>query len=105
MKFFLVTLVLFSSANARAFTHEDEVHLAAHMGMSYALDTFFYGFNTRVLNLNKTNGEILAAVESLGIGFLYKYGEDADSASTEKSMLENTLGVGLSISTHIVFHF
>jgi len=101
----MIFLLLLFNQSAHAFTHEDEVHLAAHTGASYALQTVFYGFNNRVLKFNKPISEAVAAIETLGIGFLYKFGETADASSTEKAMLENTLGVGLAVGTHIVFQF
>lgn len=109
MKQHLIIILLLSGflsgGTARALTHEDEVHLAAHVGTSFALQTMFYGFNSRVLKMNKPWSIGVAAVETLAVGFLYKLSENADAASTRRAMFQNTLGVGLAVGTHIVFRF
>ncbi len=102
---FFVLVLVSLSLNSRAFTHDDEVHFAAHVGTSFALQTVFYGINSRAFQMSKPWSEVCAAVETLAIGFAYKYEENADSDATRTSMAENAIGVGLAIGTHYVFHF
>ena len=102
---FLLIILLSISLNLNAFTHDDEVHFAAHVGTSFALQTVFYGVNSRAFQMSKPWSEVCAAFETLAIGFIYKYEEDADQDAIRTSSIENAVGVSLAIGTHYVFHF
>ena len=104
-KIILIIASTFLSMPAHAFTHEDLVHLSAHSGTSFALQTVFYGVNSKWLGINKPSSEVLAMAETLAIGFLYKQSESASPNQTRTSMEENLVGVAGAIGTHIVFQF
>lgn len=103
MRYLLCLLMLLPSL-AYA-DHEDTVHLAAHVGLSYTLQTVFYGFNSKVLHLAPLQAEGLALLETLSIGLTYKLMEGASDTDINTAMGRNTLGAALAIGTHIVFKF
>lgn len=87
--------------------HTALVHLTAHTGASYALQTVFYGVNTRALKLSAGEAEALALVETLAIGLLYKAVESESSTGDDvlRATTQNALGAGLAIGTHVLFKF
>lgn len=107
MKYFkaLLSIIFLASASPALADHEDLVHLTAHVGASYALQTVFYGFNNKVLKINKLDSEGLAFLSTMAIGYLYKLSENASSQSVAVAMSENMLGSFLAIGTHLTFHF
>src|SRR5437016_5711297 len=87
------------------FTHDDFVHLAAHTGSSFALQTAFYGLNKKILKMNPTVSEVVAFIETMTVGYIYKFSENAGEDDTFRAMSENALGAGLAIGAHITLHF
>lgn len=108
----MLALSLFCGiAKAETAAHEDQVHLAAHLGVSYAINTLVYGACTKAGGMSRTSGLIFAAMTTLAVGALYKMSESAstnkpmDGAEFRTSMFRNALGVGLSAGTVLMFEF
>ena len=70
----LLALVFPTTAHA---DHNDDVHLTAHVGASFALDTFFYGFNKKALHMDNTSAKVFAGFTTVLVGALYKASENA----------------------------
>lgn len=85
-------------------TDSDLTHFAAHFGMSYTIQTVLYGFNSKVLKIDKLDSEILAFVGTMAIGLLYKENE-GNSPNTTTAMEQNLLGATTAVASHLVFHF
>lgn len=100
---FLSCYSLVFSTNCKA--NDELLHIAAHVGSSYILQTVFYGINTEALKMNKPTAEALALIETLAIGLAYKLNEPASIENTMNSMFYNSVGSTLAIGTHIVFKF
>jgi hypothetical protein len=107
MKNLLLILGLFLLLNtpAYALSNDELLHLSAHVGASYLLQTSFYGVNNRWLKLNKVDSEVLALATTLAIGLAYKLSEGANADSTSRAMKQNILGSALAVVTHITFNF
>lgn len=106
MKALIAIILLASMAAAHAGdSHEALVHLTAHAGASFALQTAFYGANSRWLEMSSPSAQGLAFLETMAIGFAYKLSENADSASTTTAMAENLLGSALAVATQVTFKF
>ena len=113
MKRFMVLALVLCARYAVAETpaHEDFVHLTAHMGASYAINTFMYGFSRKALHFDRTDALIFSAFTTLFVGAMWKVMEQPDVGSTlngaefKTSMLRNALGVGLSAGTVLMFDF
>lgn len=97
-------LLSFMSQTAFGFTQDDMMHFAAHTGVSYGLQTVFYGIGTRWLDMPPVYAEVTAAVFTLAIGFAYKAGQDLPN-DTGRAMLYNTVGVMGAVGTHLTFRF
>ena len=81
---------------------------ATHFGVSYALQTTFYGFNRRALRLERVPALGFAAFTTLAIGFTKEYLdalERGDERIDGRDMLYNMLGMGASIGTCLIFEF
>lgn len=90
---------------------DDQAHVAAHLGVSYALNTFTYGFATRALHFNRRDALIFSAVSTLMIGAMWEVVEAGPGPNPgfgdnfKRSMLRNALGTGLSAGTVLMFDF
>jgi len=102
MRYYLFLLLLFSQP-ALADGHDDFVHLTAHAGASFALQTIFYGVNSRAFSLSPPLAEGIALLETLAVGLLYK-GSEGDAGNLT-SFTQNMLGSTLAVGTHLVFKF
>lgn len=103
MKLFLIVLTLFIvSPKAQADQHQALVHGTAHIGASYTLQTVFYGFNSRVLEMSKPRAQLTSLVATLLVGYAYKL---HSPGGLETSMGQNAIGAGLAIGTHWIFEF
>lgn len=108
----MVFLMVMCMVNSNLFAEADEqgMHNSAHLGVSYAINTFAYGISTRAFHFDRTDALIFSAVITLVGGMAYKVLADADSdpnfgTSLKQSMLWNSLGVGLSAGTILMFNF
>jgi hypothetical protein len=102
---YLTSLLLLLSVTSHAFTNEDLVHLTAHTGASYMLQTTFYGLNSKVLKQNFWTSEGLAMAETLAVGLLYKAVENTPTNQLGLPIAEDLFGASLAIGTHVSFHF
>lgn len=84
---------------------EQNVHFAAHVGTSFAIQTTAYGFNKKVLNMSKADAEWLAFAETMIIGSIYKVSERAPPGDLFRAEGENAIGIGLAIGVHYTFEF
>lgn len=106
----LVLLCLFlchtHKACAEEMTHDQLIHFSAHFGMSYAINTIMYGSYSRLLHLDKTDSLILSGITTLLVGFAYKAVEtNSTSGNFRTSMFQNSVGVGASALTIVIFDF
>lgn len=101
----LVTLLLLFCSQAYGSTHDDFVHLTAHVGASYTLQTIFYGIGSRGLGMTTLGAESFALASTMAIGFAYKLTENAPASDVARAMAQNLAGSLLAIGTHITFHF
>lgn len=86
--------------------HEDFVHLTAHVGASYAINTFSYGLWSRAFKCSRTDAVILAAVTTFMIGAIYKGVEFGTTPAEVSTAFErNLIGIGLSAGTIFLFSF
>jgi hypothetical protein len=83
---------------------EQEVHLAAHVGTSFALQTVFYGINEKALEMPKANVQALAFIETMAVGLTYKASESYPEG-TARSMSENAIGALLAVGVCYTFEF
>ena len=100
----LTCILTLAPAKVRAL----ETDKAAHLGVSYALNTAFYGFNKKALHMDRTNALVFAAFYTLALGFtkeMMDAVERGDERFNGQDMLFNTIGTGLSIGTCIMFEF
>jgi len=76
---------------------------AAHFGVSYALQTWGYGFSKKALRLNKTEALIFSVFTVLIVTTAVEYmpGNTFDS----KDILANGIGVGAASATILMFDF
>ena len=99
----LIVLTLIMSLQARADTDS-----AAHFGMSYAASTFMWGITRKGFGMDNKNAMLFTAFTVLAAG-LTKEALDAIERGDEhldaRDMLYNTLGVGASIGTCLIFDF
>ncbi len=79
---------------------EPAVNVMAHIGTSFMVDTVVYKINSHYMS--KSKAEAVSAFETLLIGLAYK-GSEGYPANTKNSMIENGLGVGLSIGLRYDF--
>ena len=79
---------------------EPTVNVMAHVGTSFMVDTVAYKINSTCMS--KPKAETLSALETLLLGLAYK-GSEGYPANTRNSMLENSLGIGLSIGVRYEF--
>ena len=100
----LLALLMLLSSPARA-DHDAFVHLTAHVGASYTLQTVFYGINNKIQKFGRVDSEALALLSTMAIGYAYKMSEHAPSKDVRRAMGQNLLGSALAIGTHIVFKF
>lgn len=102
MKFrLLILLLLCSQASAN---ENDMLHLTAHVGSSYVINTICYGISTKALGMNKTAAFIVSAAATLAVGALYKFGEP-EVLDWRRPMLQNVIGVVGSDATIVLFKF
>lgn len=94
----LVCLVF--QANVAKADHEQDVHAAAHIGMSYLIDDAFSMFYKKAFGMDDLTGEIFAAASTLFVGVLYKAEEGASGRDMLRATGLNSIGVG----THMLFH-
>ena len=80
------------------------LHLTAHVGASYAINTVFYGVSTKALGMNKTAAFIVSAAATLAVGTLYKVGEP-EVLDWRRPMLQNVIGIVGSDATIVLFKF
>lgn len=80
-----------------------ETDKVAHFGVSYAAQSWMYGFSKKALRLNKTEALIFAAFTTLVITTAVEYmpGNKFDS----KDILANGIGVGAASATILMFDF
>ena len=76
------------------------VNVMAHVGTSYMIDSVAYSVQKDYMTKNQA--EVLSAVETLLTGLAYKSTEGFPG-NTKESMLENTLGIGVSIGVRYEF--
>lgn len=91
-------LILLSALTGRA-----ETDKVAHFGVSYALQTWTYGFSKKALRLTKGEALIFAAFTTVVITTVAEYmpGNRFDS----KDILANGIGVGAASATILMFDF
>ena len=113
-KFILIALVLCSGAvyaeTPGGLSDQDSVHFAAHVGASYAINTFTYGLARKGFHFEKTDSLIFAAFTTLVVGAMWKVLESnslqpINGSDFKTSMFRNALGTGLSAGTMIMFDF
>lgn len=107
MLVFILEGILFSTyAKAESASSEAELHLAAHLGVSYALDTILVGFNTKALRMqDKVDAETFAAFTTLFIGLVYKMQQNASGPDMIRASWQNALGVGAAVLTRCMFTY
>jgi hypothetical protein len=104
----LIVFIAFLLCLCQAAKADDEasLHLAAHLGVSYALDTALVGFNAKAFRMEPLQAEVFAGVTTLFIGVLYKAAEvNASTGDTIRATSQNALGIGLSVLTRMVFTY
>lgn len=79
-----------------------ETDKAAHFGISYAAQTFTYGFAKKALRLNKTEALIFSAFAVLVISTAKEY---TDSRVDGRDILANSLGTAAASATILMFDF
>lgn len=90
---------------------QDDVHLAAHIGMSYAINTFTYGIATRAFRFERNDALVFSAASTLIIGAMWKLLESGAATNPnfgqdfKTSMVRNAAGVALSAGTVLMFKF
>jgi hypothetical protein len=104
MKYKLLLLICLFSFTAKA-DDTAEVHLLAHAGASYAINTFIYGACEKGLGLPKNDSLIISTSTTLAIGLVYKMLEFASVKSTARAFVENTAGVAASGFTIKLFNW
>jgi hypothetical protein len=110
---YLMLLVALMSC-ATALGDDGLLHLAAHVGSSYAINTMAYGacYKGGLLRRLQENPDdnvpcvMLSAFTTLMIGFAYKQFEsNVGFPDMARSMSYNALGTALSIGSIYVFKF
>lgn len=108
----LIMSIWASPARAeQGLSDQDEVHLAAHIGASYAINTFTYGIATRAFHFERNDALIFSAASTLIIGAMWKILESGASTNPnfgqdfKTSMVRNAAGVALSAGTVLMFKF
>jgi len=96
----LILLMLCSQAKAN---ENDILHLTAHVGASYIINTIVYGVSTK-MGMSKSAAFIVSAAATLAVGALYKFGEP-EVLDWRRPMLENAIGVVGSDATIVLFKF
>lgn len=86
-------------------THDDLVHLSAHIGTSYMINVVTYGALRKWTDLSPATSVTVSALGTLAIGYLYKWNEKATWEETQVSMFRNSIGVAGAVSSILVFHF
>lgn len=76
---------------------------AAHFGVSYALQTWMYGFSRKAFRLNKTEALIFSVFTTLTVTTAVEYlpGQTFDTGDIKA----NALGIGASVGTILMFDF
>jgi hypothetical protein len=104
MKRLLVIFLLLSLATGpvRADDAYESAHTWDHIGISFALQTFLYGFANQALTLDKPDSLVFSAVLTFALGFTYSYMQalnrnDVGGERLCKDVLLNGLGQGLAV--------
>jgi hypothetical protein len=90
MRKLLVMGFLLFTVSSRADTHDDLVHIAAHVGLSYVATTLSYGI-LKKLNVEKDNAIIYAMCAALAAGIAYKVAEGGNDYLPATA--KNSLGI------------
>jgi len=95
--------LLVIAALCAGLTAQAETDKAAHFGVSYALQTWGYGFSKKALRLSKTEAIIFSVFTSLIVTTAVEYmpGNRFDG----RDILANTLGIGAATGTILMFDF
>lgn len=95
----VMLIALCVSLNSQAIERDK----AAHFGVSYALQTWGYGFSKKALRLSKTEAIIFSVFTSLIVTTAVEYmpGNQFDG----RDILANTLGIGAATGTILMFDF
>lgn len=100
----ITVLVLLTPFNALALTQEDSLHLVAHVGGSFVLQTGFYGINSRWLGMDPAPAEFLAFMETFSVGLAYKAAQHWPS-DTNQSLGYDAIGSATAAICHVTFNF
>jgi hypothetical protein len=92
------------SLPAHAMTQDDLMHMSAHTGVSFALQTGFYGINSRWLGMDNEAAQVVGFLETMAVGWVYKDLQGFPS-DTGRAMGFNALGAGSAILTQVTFRF
>jgi hypothetical protein len=104
---YLILLCLLSTINYKP-CYALESDKAAHLGISYALNTAFYGFNKKALKMDTKNALLFSAFTTLALGFtkeMMDAVERGDERFDSHDFFYDVLGTGLSVGTCLVFEF
>lgn len=95
--------LLMIAALCAGLTARAETDKLAHFGVSYALQTWTYGFSKKALRLTKTEAMIFSVFTSLIVTTAaeYTYGNRFDG----RDILANSLGIGAASATILMFDF
>lgn len=95
----LTALALLLPSNALA---SDGTDKAAHLGVSYAINTISYGLVKGAFRLDRTQALVVSAFTTLLVGAVK---ESMDRDFDAGDMGHNILGTALSVGTVLVFEF
>lgn len=83
----------------------ETVHATAHIGASYALNTFLYGFNKRALTLSGGDAIIFSSFETFLIGMSYEWLTLNSTLHINKALGQNALGIIFSTGSIVIWRF
>ncbi len=75
----------------------------AHLGISYATNTFFYGFYHKAFQLKTHEAIIMSTMTTLLLGATWEM--TGTTRPDEKDLIYNAVGTGLSVGTILFFQF
>jgi hypothetical protein len=102
---FILFVALVLSTNSRAEdAHTELMHITAHAGAGFVINTISYGVYSKGLGLNKTTSTILSIATALTANGVYKRIEGAGMGSA-KSYLYTGIGAVGSAGTVAVFNW
>lgn len=101
MKKLILIIAICLGMEARAV----ETDKAAHFGISYAFQTFTYGFSRKAFRLDKTDAMVFSIFTSIVLTTAAEYMGGPESRFDGNDIKANVLGIGAASGTILMFDF